>query len=69
MGFPDGSTVKNPPAKQETQGDVGSIPGSERLPGGRNVSPLHYSCLERKNLWTEAPGRLQSMGSLRVGQD
>ena len=26
--------------------DAGSIPGSERIPGGRNNSPLQYSCLE-----------------------
>ena len=32
-----------------------------------NGTPLQYSCLE--NLWTEEPGRLQSMGSLRVGHD
>ena len=32
-----------------------------------NGSPLQYSCLE--NPWTEEPGRLQSMGSLRVGHD
>ena len=32
-----------------------------------NGTPLQYSCLE--NPWTEAPGRLQSMGSLRVGYD
>ena len=32
-----------------------------------NGTPLQYSCLE--NPWTEEPGRLQSMGSLRVGQD
>ena len=29
--------------------------------------PLQYSCLE--NPWTEEPGGLQSMGSLRVGHD
>ena len=28
---------------------------------------LQYSCLE--NSWTEEPGRLQCMGSLRVGHD
>ena len=32
-----------------------------------NGNPLQYSCLEIP--WTEEPGRLQSMGSLRVGQD
>ena len=32
-----------------------------------NGTPLQYSCLE--NPWMEEPGRLQSMGSLRVGHD
>ena len=32
-----------------------------------NGTPLQYSCLE--NSWTEEPGRLQSMGSLRVRND
>ena len=32
-----------------------------------NGTPLQYSCLE--NPWTEEPGGLQSMGSLRVGND
>ena len=32
-----------------------------------NGTPLQYSCLE--NPWTEAPGRLKSTGSLRVGND
>ena len=32
-----------------------------------NGTPLQYSCLE--NPWTEEPGRLRSMGSLRVGHD
>ena len=35
--------------------------------GESNGTPLHYSCLE--NPWMEEPGRLQSMGSLRVGHD
>ena len=35
------------------------------LPSGEgNGTPLQYSCLE--NPWTEEPGGLQSMGSLRV---
>ena len=40
------------------------LPG--RLEEG-NGTPLQYSCLE--NPWTEEPGRLQSIGSLRVGHD
>ena len=35
--------------------------------GEGNGTLLQYSCLE--NPWTEEPGRLQSMGSLRVGHD
>ena len=35
--------VKNPPANA---GDLGSIPGSGRSPGGGNGNPLRYSCLE-----------------------
>ena len=34
--------VRNPPAKA---GDTGLIPGSERIPGGGNGSPLQDSCL------------------------
>ena len=42
MGLPDGSVVKNPPANA---GDVGSVPGSGRSPGGGNDNPLQYSYL------------------------
>ena len=35
--------------------------------GEGNGTSLQYSCLE--NPWMEEPGRLQSMGSLRVGHD
>ena len=35
--------------------------------GEGNGTPLQYSCLE--NPWMEEPGRLQSMGLLRVGHD
>ena len=35
--------VKNPPVDA---GDMGSIPGSGRSPGGGNDNPLQYSCLE-----------------------
>ena len=48
-------------------GDLGSVPGSGRSPGEGNGNPLQYYCLE--NPWTEEPGRLQSMGSQRVGHD
>ena len=38
--------VKNPFANAGDTGNVGSIPGSGRSPGGGNGSPLQYSCLE-----------------------
>ena len=43
VAFPGGSVVKNLPAKA---GDAGSIPGSGRYPGERNINPLQFSCLE-----------------------
>ena len=42
-GFPDGAVGKESTHKA---GDLGSIPGSGRSPGGRNSNPLQYSCLE-----------------------
>ena len=50
-------------------GDLGSIPELGKSPGERNGNPLQYSCLENSIPWTEEAGRLQSMGSQRVGQD
>ena len=41
QGFPGGLVVTNPLAE-----DTGSVPGSERCPGGGNGYPLQYSCLE-----------------------
>ena len=38
--------VKNLPANEGDAGDVGSIPGSGRSPGGGNGNPLQNFCLE-----------------------
>ena len=38
--------VKNSPANVGDARNVGTIPGSERSPGGGNGNPLQYSCLE-----------------------
>ena len=54
--------VKNLPANA---GDMGSIPELGRSPGEGNGNPLQFSCLENPM----EPGRLQSMGSQRVGHD
>ena len=44
--FPGGAVVKNPPARAGDAGNMGSIPGSERSPGGGSSNPLQYSCLK-----------------------
>ena len=36
--------VKNQPANAGNIGDMGSILGSGRSPGGGNSNPLQYSC-------------------------
>ena len=46
MCFPGGTSGKNRPANAGDIGDVGSILGSGRSPGGGHDSPLQYSCLE-----------------------
>ena len=43
MGFPGCSAGKESACKA---GDLGSIPGLGRSPGGRHGNPLQYSCLE-----------------------
>ena len=46
QGFPGGAVVKSLPASAGDERDVGLIPGWGRSPGGRNGTPLQYSCLE-----------------------
>ena len=46
LGFPGGSVLKNLPASAGDAGDLGSIPGLGRSPGGGNGNPLQYSCLK-----------------------
>ena len=47
-------------------GDVGSIPGSGRCPGGRNGNPLQYSCLgnpmDRFAWWARVQGVAKELG-------
>ena len=45
--------------------DTGSILGSGRSPGEGDGNPLRYSCW--RITWMDEPGRLQSIGSQRVG--
>ena len=62
MGFPVGSAVKNPPAKQKSQ--VRSL--GQEDPLEKEVA-THSSILAWEILWTEEPGQIQPMGSQRVG--
>ena len=55
---------KNLPAMQETQ--VQSLGWEDALEKGMAI---HSSILAWRIPWTEDPGRLQSMGSQRIGQD
>ena len=63
-GFPGGSVVKNPPANA---GDTGLIPGLGQFL--EEEMAAHSSILAWQIPWTEKRGRLQSMGSQRVGRD
>ena len=56
--------VKNPPAMQETW--VQSLGWEDPL---EKEMATHSSILAWRIPWTEEPGGLQSMGSLRVGHD
>ena len=59
--------VKNPLANAGDIRDTGSILGPEDSPGGGHGNSYQYSCW--RIAWTEELGRLQSMGSQRVGHD
>ena len=45
LGFPGGSDGKESAC---IAGDLGSIPGLARSPGGGHGNPLQYSCLEKQ---------------------
>ena len=47
MGVPGSSVVKILPANSGDAGDLGSIPGWGRFPGGENGNPFQYFCLEK----------------------
>ena len=64
VGFTGSSVVENLPASAGAAGDMGSIPGLGRSPGGGNGNPLQY--LAWKTPWMEEPGGLWSMGLQRV---
>ena len=60
--------VKNLPAMQDTCRRHGIDPWVRKIPWSRKWQPTPVS-LPGKIPWTEGPGRLQSVGSQRVGHD
>ena len=58
LGFPHGSVAKNPPVVQETEAQ--SLSQEDPL---EKEMATHSSILAWEVLWTEEPGRLQSMES------
>ena len=64
LHFPGATVVKNPPG---TAGDTGSVPGLGGCPGEGKAT--HSNILAWRIPWTEEPGRLQFMGSQRVGHN
>ena len=64
MGFPGGSDGKESTCNV---GDLGSIPGLGRSPGGGHGNPLQYSCLENPH-GQRSPGGYNPWGR-RVGHD
>ena len=58
--------VKNLSVNAGNVRDAGSIPWSAGSPGGGHATLLF---LPRESPWTEETGRLQSVGSHRVGHD
>ena len=65
LGFPGGSDSKE---SASNAGDLGSVPGLGRSPGGGHGKPAPVF-LPGESPWTEEPGELQFMGLLRVEQD
>ena len=64
FGFPSNSETKESACNV---GDMGSIPGLGRSPGGGHGNPLQYSCLE--NPMDRGAWWVQSTGSQRLGHD
>ena len=60
---PGGRAVKSWPSSAEAAREKGSIPESERSPGGSNGNLLQYSCLENS---VDRSLASKSMGSQRV---
>ena len=59
QGFPGGSAGKE---STHNAGDLGSVPGLARAPGGGHGNPLQYSCLKNpmdRGAWQVAKSQTQ----------
>ena len=69
VGLSRGLVIKNPPANAGVAGDKGSFdPWIGKIPLEKGMA-THSRILAWEISWTEEPGRLQSMGSQRVGHN
>ena len=64
MGFPSGTSSKEPTCQWRRLREAGSIPGLGRCPGVGNSNPLQYSCLENSMVrgaqWATVHGTAKS---------
>ena len=61
IGF-SGSLVVESACSAGDIGDMGSVPGSGRSPGGKHGNPLQYSCLENfmdRGVWQATVHRVE----------
>ena len=66
--FPSGSSGKEPTCQCRRHKRLGFDPWVRKIPWRREWQPT-LVFLPGESLWTEEPGRLQSMGSQRVGHE
>ena len=69
LGFPGGTSGKEPTSQCRRHRDAGLIPGSGRSPGGGHSNPLQYSFLEnpmdREAWWATVHGVTKSWTQLK----
>ena len=69
LGLPRCLSSKEPSCNAGAVGDVSSIPGSGKSPGGEHGNPLQYSCLEnpmdRVTWWATVHGVTESQTRLK----
>ena len=69
-GFPGGTCGKESACNAVAAGDLGSIPGSGRSPGGGHGGPLQCSCLEnpmdRGSWWATVHGLTKQLTTTEV---